>query len=81
MLAVGHPFGEPVTALLAVAASQECLESAWGPPSSIVLVLPSLLSVSFLLPALSSNNTMLGRDVRNVWGQSQKKSRWKRRPY
>lgn len=69
MFTVGNSSEEPVTAFWAVAASRECLGNAWRPPSTVVLVLLSLISVFFLLPALSSNNTMLGRDVRNVWGQ------------
>ena len=69
MLTVGNTSGEPVAAFWAVAASQGWLGNAWIPPSMVVLVPPSLTSVSFLLPALSSNNTTLGRDVSNVCGQ------------
>lgn len=63
MLTVGNTSGEPATAFWAVAeVSGECLE----PSQYRCLVLPSLVSVSFLLPALSSNNTTLGRDVVGV---------------
>lgn len=61
VLSVGNTSGVPVTAFWAVAASLG-VRGIFG----VHVQLQSLITVSFLLPALFSNNTTLGRVVREV---------------
>lgn len=63
VLSVGNTSGVLVTVFWAIAASPR-VRGIFGAH----VQLPSLITVLFLLPAFSSNNTTLGRVARDVWG-------------
>lgn len=72
MLTVGNTSGEPVTAFWAVAASRVCLGNAWSPPSTVVLVLLSLIKVSPFFSPLCPAITPRWEEMREMFGVSRK---------